>query len=151
MFCIFLKYPLTGCGIGNSGEYMYQQFLNSPVSLTPEIVTKSVTLVNFGYTPFFNKGSYCTLLAEHGIFVFILMMAFYICTYYKISKLLAIPSTFNKFDYLLLKTFKLTIVAICINYFYNLYHISQYVNFIIALMVALLYRIFIQKRKELQC
>ena len=58
-FCIFLKHPFLGVGMGNLGYVMYEQYLNSPVPLTPElIVTTPILMITKG-TPLILRGFIC--------------------------------------------------------------------------------------------
>ena len=63
MFCIFLSYPFTGCGLGSLGDALSKQLYSSPINLTFEIM-HHILIDKITYTP----SIFFRLLAETGVF-----------------------------------------------------------------------------------
>ena len=69
----FSEYPLTGVGLGGSGFYIYQNLPDWALTTVPEIA-KQLNPSNRLYPN--PKNLYVRLLAETGLFVFVLFIAF---------------------------------------------------------------------------
>lgn len=120
-FCIFLHHPIWGIGLGNVQSYVYNQYLQSPLPLTPEIIQKTTTtIVTTGYA-FFMPNYITAILAESGIFVFCIYVYYY-------SKLFKIVSKLNKIckcitinsNLLIVKAIKTSLIGLFIIFFYEM-------------------------------
>ena len=146
-FQIFLHHPFTGVGIGNLKNYMYAQFLNSPVPLTPEIITKTKLIIQMGGGAMFNIGFMYALLAENGIFAYSILVCFYIKIFYFINKFKNKANKYS-YEYLIFKSLHYTMFCLLILSFYNLNFISQYLHLLIAISVISIYEFKIIQRNN---
>lgn len=137
-FQIFLSHPFTGIGLGNLKNYMYAQYLNSPVALTPEIIGRTKLSIQMGGGAMFNSGFMYALLAENGIFAYSILVCFYIKTFYFINKFKNISNK-NSYEYLVFKSLYYTMFCLLILSFYNLNLLSQYLHLIIAISAISIY------------
>lgn len=136
-FFIFLAHPFTGIGIGNISKVIYYQYIKSPVPLTYEIIDKTKFLVKTAGTGYFNANYITQVLAESGIFVFIL----YVISYCKIFKFISKLHTYNaqnkeSIDYYITKSLKYTFIALFIVFFYELPFMRLEIYFILVLAIA---------------
>ena len=81
-FVIFLQHPFSGVGFNNLINFMKDQMINSPLPLTPELVTKLKFAIISNSKMYYSKGFIYYMLAEQGIFIFGIFCYFY----YKIMK-----------------------------------------------------------------
>ena len=134
---LFLKYPYTGVGYGNIINHIYNQYLQSPVSLTPEIINRTKIGVSMGIRPMFNTGFIYALFAENGIFIASIFLLFYYKLYIQINNIFKskIPYQF----YLILKCIKFSLIALLLTFIYGLSFFSTYLNLIIVLAIISLY------------
>lgn len=137
-FCLFLKNFFVGVGIGNIPNLIDEQYLTSPVSLTPEIISKNNMLINTS-KGFCNIGFIYAYLAENGIVITSILIFFY----YKIIKYLnyfmKIFTSKQSYYTPYIIFLKFSFIAIIINSFYNLTPISVYLFFIISLIIHFCY------------
>ena len=146
-FQIFLHHPITGVGIGNVKNYMYQQYLNSPVSLPPEIITRTKFAIEMGNPPMFNPSFIYLILAESGIFAYLIFIYFYFRTFIYIHKLNSLNNNYS-LNALLSKSLLFILVVFFLFSFYDLTLKSQYLHFIIALCTVYIYDSKIQLLEE---
>lgn len=137
-FQIFLHHPFTGVGLGNVKNYMYNQYLNSPVPLTPEIITRTKLSFQMGGNAMFNNGFLYMILAENGIFSYFIFMIFYIKIFMDIFKI-SQKIYKNSFQYLIVKSLLYTLIAIFLFSFYDLTLLSIHLHLIITLCVIYIY------------
>lgn len=134
-FCLFLKNFFTGIGIGNIANLIDEQYLTSPVSLTPEIISKNSMLIKTS-KGFFTTGFIYAYLAENGIVITTVLIMFY---YKLLKKINYFINQYKKrllFEESYLKFMKHTFIALLINSFYNLSLSSIYLFFIISLIIS---------------
>lgn len=148
-FCVFLQHPIFGVGMGNIQAYMYNQYLNSPLPLTPEIISKtSITVAASGYA-FFMQNYITAILAESGIFVFCIYVYYYSKLFKVISKLDKICKciTMNFWE-LIAKTIKISLIGLFIIFFYEMPTLRLELFFIIVMGLLFIRKILIQNIKE---
>lgn len=140
-FCVFLKYPIFGVGIGNIANKMYVQYLHSPVSLTPEIINLSrIYIASLGRIHM-NYGYIYVFLAENGIFAFLLLAIYYIKLFGNLINIQKIKNDCigNLQQYA--KTIIMSIIGIVILSFYNLPFTKSYVYLIFGIAIIYIYKV----------
>lgn len=136
-FCIFLQHPFTGVGIGNIPQYVYKQYLNSPVPLTNEIIILSKLRILEGRPPHILSGFIYSMLAEYGIFICV----FFLYSYYLIIKKVSYYTHIfiaNPFYYCVLKSLKYSLICLSMEFIYDLYIVSPYLHLVIALSLLMI-------------
>ena len=106
-FCIYLKYPILGVGIGNVENYIINQFLISNIPLTVEINEKIQFAILTKTKIMFNRGLIYYTLAQYGTIISVFFAFFHI-------KLIIILRKINKIK---------NLNYICPNFTYGLIHI----------------------------
>ena len=128
-FCIFLKHPLTGVGLGNLPYALLGQFYNSSLPLTLELVSKMNISINTNTKLMFNSSFFYTTIAENGLIVMGFIVYFIYRLFYLIGKLIKKPCIVG-YDKKLLLALRGSLCAICIISFYN-YAFENYLTYIL--------------------
>lgn len=137
-FILFLKNPFTGVGFGSIQQALVTQFFNSPIALTPEIISR-VNLVlktNIKYTH--NSNFVVDLIAMNGIFVFSIFVYFYYKILKKI-KLLFLKSSNECFDFLIFKSLYYILIGLIIKSFYDSSFIDLDMYLILSLAILVIF------------
>lgn len=137
--CIFIQHPLTGVGLGNELNYMYNQYLHSIVPLTPEIIYKTSKLVQQGLPAFLMPGFIYSLLAENGIISVSIFIFFYLKTFQVLYKQESFCDNELLFNSCIIKSIKYSMIALFIDFIYDLNFTSPYLHLILALAISLIY------------
>ena len=85
-FCLFLKHPFSGVGIGNVGYQIVSVYMYSPLPLTPEMQLKLQLALMSNSKLMINQNVICYLLAENGIFIFLIFIYFHLLLYRDLIK-----------------------------------------------------------------
>ena len=129
---LFLKYPITGVGLGNSKFYMSSMFESSPVPLSSE----NLSCLMSSYTKktlSFNGAFFYELLSETGIIGYILFIYFI----YKTHKVLkSITNTFTGIQYNFIKGLSNTVFLLFIFQFYDFGFVFLSIWFVLGLAIS---------------
>lgn len=128
-FCVFLKHPLTGVGLGNLPYALLGQFYNSSLPLTPELVSKMNISISTNTKLMFNSSFFYTTIAENGLIVMGFIVYFIYRLFYLIGKFIKKPCIVG-YDKKLLLALRGSLCAICIISFYN-YAFENYLTYIL--------------------
>ena len=136
-FCIFLKHPFTGIGAGNISIALLQQFPNSPVSLTADIIRSLNYTIGYGLNSLIgtNSSFVYTFLAENGIFIFSILVYFYFKLMKTIKRFIK-QVEYQGFDFILLNALYKSYIALIIIAFYHLTFSDQENIFFISITVV---------------
>ena len=139
-FMVFVKHPLFGVGLGNltSPNILYQQYLKSPVSLTPEIEYNLQYIMPYTNKAFLNKNFIYIFCAENGILIFCLLI--YFCfTIFKNLKTYILKFQNNNFYFNYLYGLNFCFIALIIDAFYDLYLISNILLLLTTWIIAMIF------------
>ena len=139
IFCIFLKHPILGIGIGNLPEELSKMFMNSPVVLTPENIGKFQLSVTSGLPLLYNNSIIYETLANYGIFIASIFFYFYYLLLKKINLLFKFAEK-NSSNYFVVQALKTSLIAQLIIMFYSSYLLTFEINIIAFISVAIIYK-----------
>ncbi len=139
--CVFAHHPFTGVGMGNLPYYMVNQFENSPVPLTGELIARNTLLVKGGGPALFCNDYLYTFIAENGIFIFSVFVCFYLRLFKGMNRIMKSYDGCS-FEYTVAKGMKGVLLSIFLIGLYNLTasDLIMPMYFAWALAVSILYR-----------
>ncbi len=148
-FLLFLKYPFTGVGLGNVGYKMIEQYINSPLPLTGEMITKLQLALTGKSKLLINQGLIYYFLAENGI----VLGGMFLYFHFKLYKTMQILTKYVSNDSLLsitIEGLKKCWIGITIWLFYESSLLRLDYLFLYILIISLIYRIKTQYKKCLE-
>lgn len=142
-FVLFLKHPIFGIGFGNNGNLLIQQFLNSPVSLTPEM---ELHLQRGDASLIVTTNAIYYLLHKTGIVGFALYCLFMVkCIIYSAKAKIYFDGIEKVFVSALNKSL-ITIFSISI--LYNQNFMDQYLFFLTALVSSIIVIAYLKNKEK---
>lgn len=142
-FVLFLKHPIFGIGFGNNGNLLIQQFLNSPVSLTPEM---ELHLQRGDASLIVTTNAMYYLLHKTGIVGFALYCLFMVkCIIYSAKAKIYFDGIEKVFVSALNKSL-ITIFSISI--LYNQNFMDQYLFFLTALVSSIIVIAYLKNKEK---
>ena len=148
-FIVFTHYPLTGVGYENLRYYMQNQFLNSPVPLTPENTIWLKYAIQTKENMNFNKGFIYYFLAENGIIIFSIFGYFYYKLIKSIKSYKQKYSIYkNNFTYIILRGVDGCLISLFIMLFYTISFNTIDIYIIFILIISLIFNIKVSEIKD---
>lgn len=140
-FCIFLKHPFIGVGLGNLGKHLIYQLQQSPVPLTPEIqLHLQQTLVSASINKFhFNYGFIYAFPAENGILALILYLYFFFSAYKFFAKICKSTKEKSNILYVAANSLKYFFMTSLIAMFYVSTFLDLNMNLLIFFAISFIY------------
>lgn len=136
---VFIKHPLTGCGINNMGYEVVEVYNSFPLPLTNELINNSQRLLANGRPAAICKSFVYMFLAEHGF----LILCVFVYFYYKLLKFLKNMLSKYKlstFYFALYKGLYFSFIDIIIISFYNLSILEMTLYLLFSIVVILIYQ-----------
>lgn len=136
-FRLFLDYPITGIGLGNSKYYIADYFLTSPIPLTIENITKLNLSYLTGKVTAFNSSLLWEYLSELGL---IGCLIFYSFLYKLIKQLKHISLRYKNIIYIFIQSIAQSIMAIALVSFYDISSLFIHIWIIFGIGVGLIFK-----------
>lgn len=148
VFMLFLKHPIAGIGVNNIPNYIYQQCLVSPVTLTPEIMYNMNTQISKGISSITITPIPCfyATLAENGILISIFFFYFLLKLYQALYTIFLKIQT-NTFEFLIAKSFLYSLICLFIEIFYEGTFILSSFNLILALTTIFIFQMKLKNNR----
>lgn len=150
-FYVAYKHFLFGVGFAHVEDehIMAPQYLNSPVPLTYEIIAKSNANLNFQNKVAVPAFFICRFFAENGI-ILTLLLFYFMHLLDKNLKKIMLSIDKKSFDYIYIKALRGCLIALLLQFFYELNFLQKDFYLIIALCVSIIYKYAVLKQYKIK-
>ena len=141
-FILFLQKPFLGFGYDNLRYFMTDQFINSPLPLTPENNSALHVAITTGQGCGFNKSLLSALLGETGL---VGTFLYFLFLYKNIKYIDNLKSHFNGLEIKFLEGLRITIIMVIILSFYIYSFATSYLYLYYGLVCSYIVQYYINK------
>ena len=145
VLCVFFKNIFCGIGFGELPYNLQEQFINSPVLLTYEIIQKtSILSANFGIA-FYNSCFIYDTAAENGIFILSIFVYLSIKMYKALNVIVSYYSNNkNSTEYINAFSVKCVFITLICSLFYSIYFIQPEIWLVFAVTIIYIHTTYLK-------